>query len=170
MDLFDIFTVSSAGMSAQRSRMSVVAGNLANAETTRTPEGGPYRRRNVIFRAIPTRGKFSALMAASTLRSGTQWHAPAGQTWLEVGLRGLPEEVLTVQVEGVRESSRAPKKVYDPHHPDADAEGYVSYPDINTMEEMVDLLSAVRSYEANLAAFNTTKTLIRRLLELGRAP
>jgi flagellar basal-body rod protein FlgC len=170
MDLFDIFTVSSAGMSAQRSRMSVVAGNLANAETTRTPEGGPYRRRNVIFRAIPTREKFSALMTASTLRLGTPWRAPVGQPWLETGFRGLPEEVLAVQVEGVHVSSRAPKRIYDPHHPDADAEGYVSYPDINTMEEMVDLLSAVRSYEANLAAFNATKTLIRRLLEIGRAP
>ncbi len=150
MDLFRIFTLSGAGMNAQRSRMNVVAGNMANAETTRTPEGGPYRRRNIIFQAVPPGGEFSSLM--------------------RVSLTGRPEEILTVEVAGVKESQRAPKKIYDPQHPDADPEGYVSYPDINVMEEMVDLLSAVRSYEANLAAYNATKSLVRRLLEIGRQP
>jgi flagellar basal-body rod protein FlgC len=164
MDLFNIFAVSGASMSAQRSRMSVVAGNLANAETTRTPEGGPYRRRNVIFRAAPVQGEFSTLVAAGP-SYGRSIERP-----FRIGLRDRQEGILAVEVEGVSESPRASKKVYDPHHPDADTEGYVSYPDINTMEEMVDLLSAVRSYEANLAAFNATKTLIRRLLEFGRTP
>ncbi len=150
MDLFKIFTLSGAGMNAQKSRMNVVAGNMANAETTRTPEGGPYRRRNVIFQAVPPGGEFSSLM--------------------RVSLTGRPEEVLAVEVAGVKESQRAPKKIYDPQHPDADPEGYVSYPDINVMEELVDLLSAVRSYEANLAAYNATKSLVRRLLEIGRQP
>lgn len=150
MDLFKIFTLSGAGMNAQKSRMNVVAGNMANAETTRTPEGGPYRRRNVIFQAVPPGGEFSSLM--------------------RVSLTGRPEEVLAVEVAGVKESQRAPKKIYDPQHPDADPEGYVSYPDINIMEELVDLLSAVRSYEANLAAYNATKSLVRRLLEIGRQP
>lgn len=164
MDLFDIFRVSGAGMQAQRSRMSVVAGNLANAETTRTPEGGPYRRRNVIFRATPARERFSTVVTASAARS----RVVARQPWIAIGIRRVLQEPLTVQVAGVRTSARAPKKIYDPHHPDADAAGYVAYPDINTMEEMVDLLSAVRSYEANLATLNATKTLIRRLLEMGR--
>lgn len=164
MDLFDIFRVSGAGMRAQRSRMSVVAGNLANAETTRTPEGGPYRRRNVIFRAAPARGKFAAVLATPAVRTSVA----ARQPWIEIGIGRVLREPLTVQVAGVRTSAREPKKIYDPHHPDADAAGYVAYPDINTLEEMVDLLSAVRSYEANLAALNATKTMIRRLLEVGR--
>ena len=166
MDLFKVFTLSGAGMAAQRSRMNVVSGNLANAETTRTPEGGPYHRRSVLFRAQPTMSDFSALLASSPQMSqvGTR------PGWFKIDPPNRPDRVLTVQVDAVQESLRTPKKVYDPHHPDADTEGYVSYPDINPMEEMTDLLSAVRSYEANLATFNATKTLVRHLLELGRNP
>ena len=148
MDLFKIFSISGAGMSVQRSRMTVVAGNLANAETTRTPEGGPYNRRDVIFQAAPAGDSFA--------------------DFLGVDDTGRAEEPLAVEVAGVRQSSRPPRKIFDPHHPDANAEGYVALPDINTMEEMVDMMSAARSYEANLSAFNTTKSLIRRLLEIGR--
>ena len=150
MDLYKILTVSSTGMHAQRDRMSVVSGNLVNSETTRTPEGGPYKRRDVIFEAVPLQDDFSTLMT--------------------VGLTQRPSGVLAVEIAGVRESTKAPKKVYDPSHPDADNQGYVAYPDINVMEEMADLMSAVRSYEANLAVFNATKGLVRRLLELGRQP
>lgn len=156
MNIFRIFNVASAGMSAQRTRMSVVAGNLANAETTRTPEGGPYRRRNVFFRALP-------LQDDSPSRLQTQ-----SSTALPVRQHTLHADVNSVEVVGVQASARAPRKVYDPQHPDADTEGYVSYPDINTMEEMTDLLSATRSYEANLTTFNTTKALVRKLLEMGR--
>ena len=166
MDLFNIFTVSGAGMAAQKSRMNVVSGNLANAETTRTPEGGPYRRRNVLFRAQPTANDFSAVLASSPQMA----HGDGRPGWFKIESPSRSDQVLTVQVDGVRESRREPKKVYDPHHPDADPEGYVSYPDINPIEEMTDLLSAVRSYEANLATFNATKTLVRHLLELGRNP
>jgi flagellar basal-body rod protein FlgC len=148
MDLFKIFSISGAGMSAQRSRMTTVAGNLANTETTRTPEGGPYKRRDVIFQAVPIAQEFSTAMEAEDETA---------------------EGVLTVEVAGIRKSSRPPKKLFDPHHPDANAEGYVSLPDINTMEEMVDMMSAARSYEANLSAYNTTKSLIRRLLDIGRS-
>lgn len=149
MEIFRILTLSSAGMSAQRARMSVTSANLANTETTRTPEGGPYRRRDVLFQALPLRGPAGALVHAG---------GPAGAG-----------SILTVEVAGVRESQRPFKRIYDPGHPDAGLDGYVSYPDINTMEELVDLMAAVRSYEANLATFNATKTLIRRLLELGQA-
>lgn len=149
MDLFKIFNISGAGMSAQRSRMTVVAGNLANTETTRTPEGGPYKRRDVVFQAVPVGEEFSDHLSASDPE-------PA-------------EGLLTVKVAGIEPSRRPPRKVFDPNHPDASPEGYVSLPDINVMEEMVDMMSAVRSYEANLSAFNTTKSLIRRLLDLGRA-
>ena len=150
MDLYKIFSVSSAGMQAQRSRMTVVTGNLVNSETTRTPEGGPYKRRDVIFQSVPVEEDFASL--------------------LTVGFSERPSGVVAVEVAGVHESAKAPKKVYDPGHPDADGEGYVAFPDINVMEEMADLMSAVRSYEANLAVFNATKGLVRRLLEIGRQP
>lgn len=147
MDFFKIFSVSGSGMAAQRSRMSVVAGNLANGETTRTPDGGPYRRRDVIFKSVPASGEFSNQLADISERH---------------------EEVQGVEVAGIKQSSRPPRKIFDPNHPDASADGYVSLPDINPMEEMVDMLSAVRSYEANLSAHNTTKSLIRKILDLGR--
>jgi flagellar basal-body rod protein FlgC len=156
VNIFRIFNVSGADMSAQRTRMSVVAGNLANAETTRTPEGGPYRRRNVFFRTLPLQNDFPSL-----LQEQSSWP-------LQLRRRDSQTDVNSVEVVKVQASTRAPRKVYDPQHPDADTEGYVSYPDINTMEEMTDLLSATRSYEANLTTFNTTKALVRKLLEMGR--
>jgi flagellar basal-body rod protein FlgC len=149
MDLFKIFSVSGSGMAAQRSRMTVVAGNLANSETTRTPDGGPYRRRDILFQSVPVDGEFSAQLDGLSEGSG--------------GAQG-------VEVVGVKQSGRPPRKIFDPNHPDANSEGYVSLPDINVMEEMVDMLSAVRSYEANLTTFNTTKSLIRKLLDMGRTP
>jgi flagellar basal-body rod protein FlgC len=156
MNLFRIFDVTGSGMSAQRTRMSVVSGNLANAETTRTPEGGPYRRRNVFFRALPLSEDFPTLLQ-------TRLSTPLPLKRLEPH-----SEISAVEVAGVRASSRTPRKVYDPAHPDADGEGYVSYPEINTMEEMTDLLAATRSYEANLTVFNSTKALVRKLLDMGR--
>jgi flagellar basal-body rod protein FlgC len=145
-----MFAVSGAGMAAQRDRMSVITGNLANTETTRTPEGGPYRRRDIIFQAVPANGEFADLLAENFFDN--------------------PEGLLSVEVAGIRQSSRAPRQIFDPKHPDANTDGYVSLPDINVIEEMVDLMSAVRSYEANLTAYNTTKGLVRRLLEIGRNP
>lgn len=147
MDLFKIFSVSGSGMAAQRSRMTVVAGNLANAETTRTPDGGPYRRRDIIFQSAPTDSEFAAQLG----ELGENSNAAQG-----------------VEVVGVKQSSRPPRKIFDPNHPDANPDGYVSLPDINPMEEMVDMLSAVRSYEANLTTYNTTKSLIRKILDIGR--
>jgi flagellar basal-body rod protein FlgC len=149
VDLFKIFSISGSAMAAQRSRMSVVAGNMANTETTRTPDGGPYRRRDVIFRSAPAEGEFSEQLADITDRRG---------------------ETHGVEVVGIRQSTRPPRKIFDPNHPDANSEGYVSLPDINPIEEMVDMLSAVRSYEANLSAYNMTKSLIRRILDIGRTP
>ena len=148
MSLFKIFSVSGSGMAAQRSRMTVVAVNLANAETTRTPEGGPYRRRDVVFQSVPVSGEFADKLAEF---GDDRELSPTG-----------------VEVSGVQVSTRPPRKLFDPNHPDADGEGYISLPDINVVEEMTDMLSAVRSYEANLATFNTTKALIRRLLDIGR--
>jgi flagellar basal-body rod protein FlgC len=164
MDLFAIFNVTGGGMTAQRSRINVVAGNLANAETTRTPEGGPYQRRNVVFRTQPAENEFSTLLASGPHLSRVD--PRSGQ--IPFASPDNPQQILSVRVDAIQESEREAKKTYDPHHPDADAAGYVSYPDINPMEEMTDLLSAVRSYEANLTTFNATKTLVHRLLEIGR--
>jgi flagellar basal-body rod protein FlgC len=150
MNLFKMFAITGAGMTAQRERMSVISANLANAETTRTPGGGPYRRRDIIFHAVPANGDFADLLSENIFEN--------------------PEGLLSVEVAGIRQSSRAPRQIFDPSHPDANAAGYVSLPDINVIEEMVDLMSAVRSYEANLTAYNTTKGLVRRLLEIGRNP
>jgi flagellar basal-body rod protein FlgC len=148
VNLLNMFSISGAGMAAQRERMSVISGNLANAETTRTPEGGPYRRRNILFQAVPLGGDFDGVFSDSLLE--------------------LPGGLSSVHAIDIRESTRAPRLIFDPHHPDASPEGYVSLPDINVIEEMVDLMSAVRSYEANLAAYNITKGLVRRVLEIGR--
>jgi flagellar basal-body rod protein FlgC len=150
MNLFQMFAISGAGMAAQRERMSVISGNLANTETTRTPEGGPYRRRDILFEAVPAQGEFADILSESFFDRGA----------------GL----LSVEVAGIRQSSRAPRQIFDPNHPDANGDGYVALPDINAIEELVDLMSAVRSYEANLTAYNTTKGLVRRLLEIGRNP
>ncbi|MDH3444850.1 MAG: flagellar basal body rod protein FlgC [Deltaproteobacteria bacterium] len=148
MNLFKMFSISGAGMAAQRNRMSVITGNLANTETTRTAEGGPYRRRDIIFQAVPVNGDFADLLSERFFEG--------------------PEGLSSVEVAGIRQSGRPPRQIFDPKHPDANPDGYVSLPDINVIEEMVDLMSAVRSYEANLTAYNTTKGLVRRILEIGR--
>jgi flagellar basal-body rod protein FlgC len=127
----DTFDVSASGLAAQRARLDLIAGNIANVETTRTSEGGPYRRRQVVFAA-----------------------------------RG---EAGGVEVMGTVVDPREPRRVYQPGHPDADPEGFVAYPNVNIVEEMVDLVSATRSYEANAAAFNAAKGMAQRALELGRA-
>jgi flagellar basal-body rod protein FlgC len=148
MDLFKIFSISGSGMAAQKSRMSVVAGNLANSESTRTVDGGPYRRRDVIFQAAPSPGDFTDELN---------------------DIAADRERAQGVEVVGVKQSNRPPRRIFDPSHPDASSEGYVAMPDINPIEEMVDMLAAVRSYEANLSTFNSTKALIRKILDLGRA-
>jgi flagellar basal-body rod protein FlgC len=150
MNLFKMFAISGAGMAAQRERMSVISGNLANTETTRTVEGGPYRRRDILFQAVPAEGEFADILSESFFDP--------------------PDGLLSVEVAGIRQSSRPARQIFDPHHPDANADGYVALPDINAIEELVDLMSAVRSYEANLTAYNATKGLVRRLLEIGRNP
>ena len=146
MNFLSAMGVSSSGLSAQRFRMNIISANLANAETTRTPEGGPYRRRDVIFGALPPQRSFE-----EELRS-----------------RPAPDEPRHVKVLGVAVDERPPVLRFDPAHPDANEEGYVAMPNINTIEEMSNMMLARRSYEANVAAFNATKSMAIRALELGR--
>jgi len=143
MDLGKIYAVSAAGLEAQRIRMNVIAGNLANAQSTRTPEGGPYRRRDVIFSATPP-------SFGDTFRSA------------------MEREVSGVEVTGIIEDQRPFKEVFDPQHPDADPNGYVRLPNVNLLEEMVNMMSASRSYEANVTALNATKSMAAKALEIGR--
>lgn len=149
MGLFDAIDVAGSGLSAERLRMDVTAGNLANAQTTQGANGQPYRRREVVLQEASDSSFGSMLTGAIGGTSGAQ--APSG-----------------VQVAGIVEDQGAPRRVYDPGHPDADAQGYVSLPNVNPVTEMVDLISASRSYEANVTAMQSAKTLFSKTLELLR--
>ena len=143
-DFFDSVDVSASALSAERMRMNTTSSNLANAQTTRTPEGGPYRRKDVVFEAVPTRDFASVLD----------------------GEMAVP--LHKVHVADVVSDQGSPKLVYEPNHPDANAEGKVAYPNINTMEEMVNLMTASRTYEANITAINVTRNMMNKALEIGR--
>jgi flagellar basal-body rod protein FlgC len=145
MDFLDALKTSASGMTAQRQRMNVVASNLANINTTRTPEGGPYRRKDVVFAAVPASASFQEIMRGER-----------------------PGELPEVKVVGIVSDPRAPQRKHDPQHPDADAEGYVALPNVNMMEEMVNMMSAARSYEAGVAVVKATKEMALKALEIGR--
>ncbi len=143
MSLFSLLSVSASGMSAQRSRAELLIQNLANSETTRTPEGGPYKRQDAIFESVPQTSPFAAVF----------------QTELADGVNGVQvSQVIQDQTEG--------DKRYQPGHPDADPEGYVSYPNVNPAEDMVDLLGAQRGYEGNVAAMTAIKDMIQHSIDL----
>jgi flagellar basal-body rod protein FlgC len=143
MDLSIPFTISASGLQAQRQRMNVISSNLANMQSTRTAEGGPYRRKEVIFSGAPVQGpSFGGLLNQATNR------------------------LQTVQVSAIVEDGREPKQVYDPGHPDADPQGFVTMPNINLMEEMVNLMSATRSYEANVTVLDAAKNMALKALEI----
>ncbi len=145
MDLFDAIHASSSGLSAQRLRMNLISGNLANVNTTRTREGGPYRRKEAIFAARPLEESFRKILADRQRN-----------------------QLSMVAVDRVIEDSNLPVMKYDPQHPDADEKGYVAMPNINVMEEMVNMISATRGYEANVAALKAAKEMASRALEIGK--
>ncbi len=146
MNLFDLFQISGSALTAERLRAEVVTSNMANAETTRTPEGGPYRRRMVLFSAQPA-SQFRLLLAGSM---GTEALAPTGG----------------VRVNQVADDPAPPQRRYQPGHPDADASGYVDYPAINPVQEMVDLMGAERAYELNASAVQAAKQMIQQSLQI----
>lgn len=148
MNLFETLSVSASGMSAQRQRATALVENLANAETTRTPEGGPYRRKDVVFQSEPAHSPFSGIF---------QNELVSGQ-----------ERTMGVSVSEVIEDTREPDRRYIPGHPDADAKGYVAFPRINPAEDMVDLMGASRNYSANVAAMTAVKDMINRSIDLVR--
>jgi flagellar basal-body rod protein FlgC len=145
-DFMSGMRVSSSGMAAQRTRMNTISSNIANINTTRTPEGGPYRRKDVMFEAMPDAKSFGDIIMSTDPRSDVQ----------------------RVQVTDVISDTKPPVMKYEPDHPDANAEGYVAYPNINHMEEMANMIMATRLYEANVSAMQASKDMANSALELGR--
>lgn len=139
MSMFRAMDLSAAGLTAQRQRLDVIAENLANVNTTRTAQGGPYKRKSVILEATP-QDDFASYL-------------------------GSPEQVEVVQIS---EDSKGLRPELDPGHPDADKDGMVLYPNINPVSEMVHLMLASRAYEANVAVLRTGKAMAQKALEIGR--
>jgi len=146
MNLFGLFQISGSALAAERLRAEVATSNLANSETTRTPEGGPYRRRMVVFNSRPA-SQFRLLLTRSLGNSGVQ---PVGG----------------VQVSQVVDDPTPPLRRYEPGHPDADASGYVAYPAISPVQETVDLMGAERAYELNASAVQAAKQMIQQSLQI----
>jgi flagellar basal-body rod protein FlgC len=145
MDTLTAMQISGSALTAERARLNIAAMNLANANTTRTMEGGPYKAKSVVFGAKPLEGA----NFRDTLNSTTK-------------------RLRKVEVVQVSEDKAPFKEVYDPSHPDADANGVVRFPNVNVAEQMVDIMSARRAYEANVTAFDSVKNMALKALEIGR--
>lgn len=144
MDFLTGLRVGSSGMTAQRMRMNTISSNIANVNTTRSPEGGPYRRKDVVLESMPEMKSFNEILS------------------------GEQEKFQRVQVTDITSDLRAPLLKYEPDHPDANEEGYVAYPNINLMEEMANMIQATRAYEANVSAIQAVKGMANSALEIGR--
>ena len=142
MDLVGLMQISASGLSAQQVRLEVVAANIANANTTRSAEGGPYVRKEPVFQAVDLPG------GAFSDR--------------------LRRHLQQVIVQDIQNDPTGPRRVHDPGHPDADAEGFVELPNVDVMREMVDMVSASRSYEANVTALSATKAMAIKAFEIGK--
>jgi flagellar basal-body rod protein FlgC len=145
MDFFTAMEVTASGLATQRTRMNVASSNLANASTTRTPEGGPYQRKDVVVQSA---------------------NLPASLPGQQAG--GFSDAVRGVQVSSIVSDTSAPRLEHDPGHPDADERGYVAYPNVNMVEEMVDMITASRAYEAGISALGTAVDMAERALGIGR--
>ena len=143
MNISGAFAVSASGLSAHRLRMDVISANLANAQSTSTPEGGPYQRQDVVLQAVPQVG-FDDLLASES------------------------DQASAVKVSRIVKDQAPFRRQYDPGHPDAGQDGFVSLPNVNVVTEMVDLMSATRAYEANVAAINATKRVLQAALEIDQ--
>ncbi len=137
MKVSGVFGIIATALEAQRERMNIIVSNMVNVHTTRTEEGGPYRRRDVVF--------------------------------MPVEIEGVSEYMKGVRVEEIIEDPTPFKVVYNPGHPDADEKGYVRLPNVDILEEMVNMMMTFRAYEASLSAFNTFKSMVTKTLELGRS-
>lgn len=138
--------ISGSGMTAQRMRLNTISSNIANINTTQTPEGGPYRKKDVVFESMPDARSFGEIITSTDPKGSFQ----------------------RVQVTDVISDRKAPILKYEPDHPDANPEGYVAYPNINLMEEMTNMIQASRAYEANVSALQASKDMALSSLEIGR--
>lgn len=145
MDFSTALRVSASGLTAQRMRMNTISSNIANINTTKTPEGGPYRRKDVVFESMPDARNFGEMITTRP-----------------------DENIQRVQVTDVLVDRKAPLLKYEPNSPHADENGYVAYPNINLMEEMANMIQATRAYEANVSAIQASKDMAMSALEIGR--
>ena len=144
MDFMSALDIAASGLAAKRTELNVISANLANVSTTRTSEGGPYRRKSVVL---------------ESLRSGSPFEAAMGEA--------MDRELKGVKVKRIADDRRAPKTVHDPSHPDADANGYVRLPDINVVEEMAGMITAMRAYEADATSVESIKQMFSKALTIG---
>jgi len=144
MDLFRAMEITASGLNAERARMNTISSNLANAKTTRTAEGGPYKRLDPVFKSVPMAEKFEDLVGEKAAQAAS-----------------------TVQVTEIREDQSPPQMMYDPSHPDADTNGYVAMPNVNVVQEMVNMITASRAYEAGVTVMQTVKGMARSALNIG---
>ncbi|MCA9669742.1 MAG: flagellar basal body rod protein FlgC [Myxococcales bacterium] len=145
MDFMSAMEIAASGLRANRTRMNLSASNLANANSTRSADGGPYRRRDAVFTAQPLSKRFGEVLGNK-----------------------LDGAVQGVEVSGIVRDPRPPRTVYDPGHPDADARGIVKLPNINMVEEMVDMITASRAYEAGVSTLQTIKAMASKALSIGK--
>jgi len=137
--------VSSSALTAERTRMNLISSNLANANASRSPEGGPYKRKDAVFAATPVENRFNRALDGATA-----------------------QQVRKVEVSEIVEDRNPPRLQYDPSHPDANPQGYVAMPNVNVVEEMADMIGATRAYEANVTAVQAAKSMAMKTLEIGR--
>lgn len=145
MDFFSAMNISASALTAERTRMNLISSNLANANATRTPEGGPYKRKDAVFAATPLESSFSRALDGATGR-----------------------EIRQVEVQQLVEDQSPPRMQYDPSHPDANPQGYVAMPNVNVIEEMADMIGASRTYEANVTAVQAAKSMALKTLEISK--
>lgn len=145
MDFFNAMNISASALSAERTRMNLISSNLANANATRTPEGGPYKRKDAVFAATSLENSFARALDGAT-----------------------GKELRRVEVQQIIEDQSPPRMQYDPGHPDANPQGYVAMPNVNTIEEMADMISATRTYEANVTAVQAAKSMALKTLEISK--
>jgi len=155
------FDISGYGLSAQRVRVNTISSNIANAQTTRTAEGGPYRRKEVVFKAIDFNQEYNKALQGMT--DSAKYQDPLNEG--DFGKKVNPA-IMSVIVDKVVRDDSKPKMKFEPNHPDADANGYVAYPNINPVVEMADLVEATRSYQANVAAFQSAKDIANASISL----
>ena len=158
--IFSSLNISATGLSAQRQRMDMIAQNIANAETTRTKEGGPYRRQIVVTREAP------ATVFPKYIENKIHLQKTAKDHFKDDPVRGQMPVPSGTEVAEIAPDPSPPRLVYDPTHPDANAQGYVAMPNISPINEMVDMISATRAYEANITALNASKDMTKKALEI----